>query len=80
MLKIPNIDVILADADGNTALILAIKHEQENGQSEVIQALLSASGINVNAINKQGETAIKIAHKKGYMDIVQILEQYVNIK
>lgn len=42
---------------------------------QIVCCLLSVEGVNVNAINKAGETPLDIAEKTGSLDIVSILKE-----
>lgn len=57
-------------ADGMNALLLAVA----NGHDDVVLFLLKR-GVNVNHVNRSGETALTIAQKKGNDKIVESLKE-----
>lgn len=57
---------------GNTLLMWASLF----GQTEVVGELLTR-GANVNVVNNDGDTAITMARKQGYSDIVTLLRTYI---
>ncbi|RAL50738.1 hypothetical protein DM860_015885 [Cuscuta australis] len=63
----------LGDNKGNTPLHIATK----KGRAQIVQCLLSVEGINVNAVNKAGETALDMAEKQEQQspEIVTILKE-----
>ncbi|KAK2978328.1 hypothetical protein RJ640_000158, partial [Escallonia rubra] len=60
----------LEDNKGNTALHIATR----KGRIQIVQCLLSVEGININAINKTGETPLDIADKFGPPELFTILK------
>lgn len=44
----------------------------KTGDAEMIKKFLN-QGININATNKKGETALIIAAKKGFVDVIKII-------
>lgn len=66
--KVSNLNA--QDADGKTPLY----HACENNRSSVVKILVSA-GANLELTKKNGYTAIMIASKKGYYNIVKILAE-----
>ncbi|KAJ6289561.1 hypothetical protein OIU76_025391 [Salix suchowensis] len=59
------------DNKGNTALHVAIT----KGRAQNVRCLLSVEGVNINAINKAGETPLDLAEKLGVQDLVCILKE-----
>ena len=57
------------DEHGSTALIWAA----EKGHTDIVDALLGVTGINVNTANMYGNTALIFATDKGHTDIVDAL-------
>ncbi|KAK5044832.1 hypothetical protein LTR84_010370 [Exophiala bonariae] len=76
--KRPAVEVLLQsgasvksrDHSGKTPLILAA---QTNGATEVVEALLSVTDIEVDASNHVGVTALMEAAKRGYLDTAKLL-------
>lgn len=67
----PNSSVLtLEDNKGNRALHIATK----KGRPQMVQCLISIECIDLNAINKAGETALDIAEKFGMPEVVSILK------
>ncbi len=64
------VDVNAKDADGNTALLLAVRQ----GHSRVVPLLL-AKGADVNAHSKSGDTALKSAKAKGLPSVIAQLKK-----
>ncbi len=60
------------DSRGMTALMYAASADSLSS----VSALLQYARIKANLRNKQGETALDIAHKKGNEKVVEILNQY----
>ncbi|RZR95612.1 hypothetical protein BHM03_00024461 [Ensete ventricosum] len=58
------------DKKGQTAFHMAVK-----GQN-IVQALLSVGGIDINAVNRAGETALSIAEKCENEEIAAILREF----
>lgn len=65
-----NIDVNIADADGNTPLIEAARF----GHDEITR-LLIAHGADLQAKNKDGDTALTLAVRNGHQDAVKVLTE-----
>ncbi|KDP29560.1 hypothetical protein JCGZ_19273 [Jatropha curcas] len=61
----------LEDNKGNTALHIATK----KGRTQNVRCLLSVEGININAINKAGETPLDIAEKLDNPELVSVLKE-----
>jgi ankyrin repeat protein len=55
--------------DGQTALMLMVKHNQV----ELVEHVLSLSGVNINLRDNAGTTALGIAKKEGFKEIEKIL-------
>jgi uncharacterized protein len=68
LLRAKNVNVNLANKNGETALMRAVRL----GNIEPVRLLLSA-GANTNAPDKIGETAYILAYKKGYTEIEKLL-------
>ncbi|CAN4121260.1 unnamed protein product [Withania somnifera] len=67
----PNPAVLaLEDNKGNRALHIATT----KGRPQMVQCLISIEGIDLNAINKAGETALDIAEKSGSPQLISILK------
>jgi ankyrin repeat protein len=64
-----NVDVNALDADGQTALILAIQHNHV----EIVRALL-AHGANPNTANSRGFTPLRAARARNNLAILTALE------
>lgn len=60
------------DDDGNTGLMLAIM----NDYLEVVPLLMQHEKIDVNVLNKRGESALYLASGRGYWDVVEALGDY----
>ena len=64
------------DKKGNTALHMATR----KGRSQIVSLLLVYTATEVNAINKQQETALDLAYKLQYgdsaLEIKEALEEY----
>ncbi|KAK0607053.1 hypothetical protein LWI29_008464 [Acer saccharum] len=58
-------------AAGNTALHIATK----KGRTQIARCLLSIEGININALNKAGESPLDIAEKLGNAELVSALKE-----
>ncbi|MBX3708541.1 MAG: ankyrin repeat domain-containing protein [Gammaproteobacteria bacterium] len=71
-----NIDVNIGD-NGRTALLIAA----ENGQLEVIKALLEDEHINVNLTTNENKTPLYIAAEFGHLDVIRMLlaDKRVNV-
>jgi ankyrin repeat protein len=63
-------DINLKTEGGWTPLMFAVSH----GHSEIVHALVEA-GADVWLLNRQNEDVFHIAKKKGFLDILEILEQ-----
>ncbi|KAE9445206.1 hypothetical protein C3L33_22897, partial [Rhododendron williamsianum] len=61
----------LEDNKGNTALHIATG----KGKAEMVRCLLSVEGVNINAMNKAGDTPLDIAEKFGNPAIIAILRE-----
>ena len=70
-----NVPLTEKDKNDSTALLLAAY----NGQVEVVQ-WLAAYGADLNAKNKDGQTALDLARTKKHNAVAQFLEQYDLIK
>jgi ankyrin repeat protein len=66
-----NVDVNSLDAQGHTALIIAIM----NGHIGIVRALL-AHGANPNTPDSRGATPLRAAHDRGNSDIVLLLQRH----
>ena len=76
LLKIPGIDVNLADDDGETPIMLAIY----GCNVEIVKLLLAVPGININWKNKNGDTPIMLAIEQTCnAEIVKLLLQVPGI-
>ena len=79
LLKFLQIDINAVDEHGNTALMGAVR----SGNVALVEALLNAPGINVNAdaLVKYGYTALIIAARDGNLAIVKALlkDQRINV-
>ena len=75
MLIAAGVDVQVADALGNTALVTAITTKHASGtQTSVIQSLVKAGGKDlVNKKNKDGDTALHWAGRESNQDVWKIL-------
>jgi uncharacterized protein len=62
------VPVDLADAGGNTMLMLAASH----GHADAVTALLDR-GARVDAVNDRGQTPLSSAAFQGYEDVVRLL-------
>ena len=60
---------------GNTALIMASRH----GHEEIVEILLNVEGIDVNASNNRGYTALMIVLLIGNIEIAKLLEAFLAI-
>ena len=69
MLDKPDADPNVADADGNTALMYAIK----NDNYAAVQLLLSSPKLQIDKINAHGNTALIYAAMVGNTDILKAL-------
>ncbi|KAM0946495.1 putative ankyrin repeat-containing domain, PGG domain, ankyrin repeat-containing domain superfamily [Dioscorea sansibarensis] len=65
----PSLVINLQDNKGNTPLHIATR----KGRPEVLRALLSVEGIDVNAVNRTGETALGIAERISNEEVATIL-------
>eukprot|EP01125_Pyxidicula_operculata_P000943 TRINITY_DN1081_c0_g1_i1.p1 TRINITY_DN1081_c0_g1~~TRINITY_DN1081_c0_g1_i1.p1 ORF type:complete len:2429 (-),score=667.42 TRINITY_DN1081_c0_g1_i1:82-7368(-) len=73
ILSSPKVDVNFPDGDtGTTPLIAAAKQFGEK-RLEVLNLLLHATGVNINAQDKEGQTAIIFASLFGDYDVVKLL-------
>jgi ankyrin repeat protein len=70
LLAAPGIDVNKAKNNGNTPLFLASMVRNVNA----VKSLLAVPGIDVNKANNKGVTPLDIARRKGYMEIVTLIE------
>ncbi|CAI0541025.1 unnamed protein product [Linum tenue] len=61
----------LEDNKGNTALHIATA----KCRTQNVRCLLSVEGININAMNKSGETPLDIAEKVGTPELVSVLKE-----
>jgi len=59
------------DSFGNTPLMVAV----QNGYVELVRDYLVVYGVDVNAINYVGDTALKLAVNLGHVDIALILKE-----
>ena len=64
-------DVNLQYKPGYTALMMAVVHGHEN----IVAQLLAVPGIDVNAPNPAGDTALDFAKKENNPVIIELLEQ-----
>ncbi|KAI4965502.1 hypothetical protein ZWY2020_051680 [Hordeum vulgare] len=68
--EVPDVSVShLEDNKGNRPLHVATR----KGNIIIVQTLLSVEGIDVNAVNRSGETALAIAEKMNNQELVNIL-------
>lgn len=58
---------------GNTALIMAVQLPREKDVMNMLTYLIPLNGMDINIANKQGQTALMFACKKGYGDAVRSL-------
>jgi hypothetical protein len=68
----------IADGEGNTPLIAAVKSQQK----QIVQMLLGTKGVNVNAQNAAGQTALHCASKvdpQNRPPIVALLARQKNV-
>lgn len=65
-----NLDVV--DSNGLTALM----HATENGNIQIVRALLSSNKIDVNKKDKSGTTALSLAVELNNINIVELLLKY----
>ena len=72
LLGVPGIEVNLANAEGETPLILAATTPFSDNV-EVVRALLKAPGIDVNAATSAGTTALQRASEAGRVEVVKAL-------
>uniref|UniRef100_A0A1D1Z668 Ankyrin repeat-containing protein At5g02620 n=1 Tax=Anthurium amnicola TaxID=1678845 RepID=A0A1D1Z668_9ARAE len=70
MVKPDHSIINLKDVKGNTPLHIA---SRKGRYLQVVQSLLTVEGINVNAINKAGETAVDVSEKNGSEELTAIL-------
>jgi ankyrin repeat protein len=63
-------DLNLKTEGGWTPLMFAVSH----GYADIVHALVEA-GADVWLLNRQNEDVFHIAQKKGFLDILEILEQ-----
>eukprot|EP01039_Chlorochromonas_danica_P007032 gene7033-7777_t len=71
LLKYPGIDVNIMDDDDYTGLIWACSY----GHLEIVRMLLKMSNIDVNRRSKLGQTAYKIAKIRGYVKVMEALQE-----
>lgn len=57
------------DPNGNTALMLAVRHRQ----AAAVRKLLD-SGADTTLLNKDGSTALHLANQMGFADMAQLLQ------
>ncbi len=69
LLKMPLIDVNVADNDGYTALVWAAR----NGRVEIVKELLKNEKVDVNAADNDGYTALMWAASNGKVEIPQLI-------
>lgn len=62
-------DPNLADASGNTLLIVAAREEQP----KVVAELVKQRGVKIDARNAAGDSALMLASLRGYTEVVEIL-------
>jgi ankyrin repeat protein len=65
-------DVNLHNRDEYTALILAA----EIGNKEVVDRLLNVEGIEIDAKNKFGKTALILSSENGHLEVVKLLKEH----
>jgi ankyrin repeat protein len=65
-----DVDVNIAEPDGNTPLIEAARF----GHDEITR-LLIAHGANLQAKNRDGDTALVLAVRNGHQDVVKVLTE-----
>lgn len=64
LLRHPDINMNMTDKEGNNALHLAVKWSPSTAQMDVITLLLQDGRIDVDATNKNNETALALAEHK----------------
>lgn len=71
--KLPNSDLNRPfAATGNTPLHVAAL----NGYTDIVRLLLEQPGIDTTRTNNEGKTALDLAHLKGHLEIIQLLERH----
>jgi ankyrin repeat protein len=68
LLKVPNININVADANGNTAL----HHAARNGDIQVVELLVNR-GADVDIQDQGGNTALHLAAANGNVEVVELL-------
>jgi ankyrin repeat protein len=68
-LQQPNVDVNAQTHHKTTPLLVASEH----GELECVQQLLAVDGINLDAMDDDGDTALSCAANKGHVTIVALL-------
>ncbi len=75
LLGVKSVDVGFQNVAGHTALMNAVGYGflRYRDRAKVVKLLLGANGVNVNAVNKQRNTALSIASYYGHFKIVKLL-------
>lgn len=68
IIAIPRVDIECNDDDGDTSLHLAIRHERTDMVSELL-----AHGANANVVDREGQTPLIAAAKRGDFDVFRVL-------
>lgn len=69
-LKSQGADFETVDDEGNTPLLIAVKRNNHR-----LAHHLAEQGANVNAANKQGKTALRLAEEVGAIELIRFLER-----
>jgi ankyrin repeat protein len=72
LLSQSDIRINLANAYGDTALLLAARY----GHAQILSLLVTAKGILLNHHNLQGETALMLAVKANHLEAIAVLQQH----